>query len=334
MYTHLQQAETALARFTGPVAARSVLQEQASALGVPLEAVDAHTYPSVIERVAAMLEELVGRSAAADFRAEALHGSPSAIPLSPGLRVWRIVLIIIGCAGLVLATGWLELPLFGLDLLQGLVSGLAFACLLRTASASAAGDRSWRFLAAGMGLNACAFLYYWYLEAFKGLEDPFPTVADLFWLLSALALVAGVVWASGRLRHYGLVHNPVASSRGIGVAAVVAVVLITELSVFRVDPSNLGFAISLLYPVLDLVTVGAALMVLRGLHRLGRGRLAVPWRIIAIGMIPATASDLLYAVLRPLGTYQSGSLTDLGWLLESLLMVWAALEMGALQARE
>jgi diguanylate cyclase (GGDEF)-like protein/PAS domain S-box-containing protein len=82
----------------------------------------------------------------------------------------------------------------------------------------------------------------------------------------------------------------------------------------------LAAVIAVAYPVADIVLAAIALSVLARL----RGRERAQPLCLAAGLLAFVVADSAFAVMSMNGTYHSGALTDLGWVLGPLLMAAAA----------
>jgi len=134
-----------------------------------------------------------------------------------------------------------------------------------------------------------------------GQRLPYPSLADVAWLLGYAAIAAGLI-----LRYRSFQMKP---GRGwsfalfwlFAASATLIVILVIVPIVRASDPSHLsGAAVNALYPIGDLaITIGALTLALL----LTGGALSVPWSLIAAGLLCAAVSDLLYVYSLSQGTY-------------------------------
>lgn len=187
-------------------------------------------------------------------------------------------------------------------------------------------------LAIGLGMAALVAgdVVYWLIESVMGLE-PYPSVADVFYLLSFPLLGGGLVLA---LRAFSRGLRPVAPiAASAAVSALVTAVL--WVPVFRplASDSNVSMlekALGMAYPLGDLwLLLFPALALALALGRFGGGRLALPWVVIAAGSFVMVATDTVYTLLDYSGSYVSGSLVDAGWWL-----AYAAMGLGLVALAE
>lgn len=206
--------------------------------------------------------------------------------------------------GLYVAVGVLTLPVYFLT--NGVASAVAYVLSAGLAAiALVAGpllhrprsSRPWRYLAAGQA----AFLVgdaTWFTAEVAGLEMPYPSAADAFYVVAYPLLVAGIglfIWR----RQTGHRIAPLVDALAVGVAG--AVLLWTAL----VEPLIHDATIPLLekaaliaYPMGDAVLLGGAAYLL-----LGGGHARRAQRLLAVAMTLLLTADLLY----------SGMLVDVGY---------------------
>ena len=193
----------------------------------------------------------------------------------------------------------------------------ALACLLRAVAVRR--DRlAWALIGAGTVSWAGGELYWSF-----GLPDqgaPYPSVADLLYLLNYPLAIAGVGilarrWIGGaRLQLGTIVDGAIA---GVGAAALGAALLGPALAILaREDPAR-AF-VDAAYPLGDVVMIAAvaAAAVVLGWRR--------DWIPLALGLIAIAAADGLYLYLEATSGYVEGTLLDSGWLIGAALLALAA----------
>jgi diguanylate cyclase (GGDEF)-like protein/PAS domain S-box-containing protein len=172
----------------------------------------------------------------------------------------------------------------------------------------------WILLALGQALAASGDLIWSYDQTVRGIETPFPSLADALYLSGVAVLCAGVLL---------LAHAH--AGRWDRVAAIDTAILAVGggliIWVFLVDPQWDNTArplverlVATAYPAIDLLILAAALGVAL---RLG-GRTVV-LRLLVAALASTCAADAAYAVLLAQGRYQSGHPIDAGWLLAYVL---------------
>ncbi len=207
--------------------------------------------------------------------------------------------------------------------------GTAVAAVIGTLLCVRAADRNrdhrsfWLLLAASLAcwsVGECIWAIY---ELVLRTEVPFPSPADIGYLLAipfaVAAMVAyptndgprpsnqlrvivdGLIIASSVLYvSWAYVLGPIAHERGV---------------------STLATLVTIAYPVGDVVIASVAL------NAVHRGNLAgrAPLMLVAAGMLLNAGSDSVFAYLTQLGHYTTGELVDAGWFAAYLLIALAAL---------
>jgi diguanylate cyclase len=209
------------------------------------------------------------------------------------------------------------------------VCGLfATGCAVWAARTSGGRQRwGWALMATGLGGWVFGDTVWAYYELVAGLDvAPFPSVSDVGYLLfpvaAGAALVVFRISAGGLSGIRTLLDGVVLAgslfliSWAIGLHAVVAAG--TD------DP--LGFAISLAYPLSDIVLLTMSVVLL--LRSSARQRPAIT--VLTVGIIAMSLSDSAFAYLAEDSLYVSGHLVDVGWLVGLTSMgVAATLAVGA-----
>jgi hypothetical protein len=141
-------------------------------------------------------------------------------------------------------------------------------------------------------------------ELTGNLDVPYPSVADVAWLIGYLPLFLSI-----GLQHRSL-RAPIPRRSWVlyavlMTAAVVAAVWLVIAPILS-DPAAgtpVELFFSLAYPVGDLILLSMTMLL--ALNFLG-GQLALPWAVIAAGMLLHSVSDLLFAYLEWNGLYYPG----------------------------
>ena len=178
----------------------------------------------------------------------------------------------------------------------------------------------WLLLAAGLTLTAIGDWTWIVLDRVYGLE-PFPSVADLFYLSGMGLTVAAVVWmVRGRI--------PGGDRAGVLDALIVAVGVGLVSWTFLMAPiaadpnAAIGeIAVALAYPMLDILMLGVLVRVV-----LSPGRREVSLTLIIGALAAYLASDFPYAVMTLSDAYVTGHVVDAGWLMGAVLWGAAALD--------
>lgn len=186
----------------------------------------------------------------------------------------------------------------------------------------------WLLLAAGIAFFVIGDAVFAWYDA-RDVRAPFPGVPDLIYLLAYPLLFVAV----GKLVHRSGVREAAAwLDAGIwtGGAVVAAWLPLLEPYVHDTGLTNAQRVTALAYPCMDLV------LLLLVIHQLssGRGR-TTPHRLVLVSLVGLLLADVAFGIRSLDGTYRSGELTDIGWLVSYLALGAAALHpsMAALTAR-
>ncbi|MCU1656425.1 MAG: sensor-containing diguanylate cyclase/phosphodiesterase [Pseudonocardiales bacterium] len=256
---------------------------------------------------------------------------PDALPLArarrplPASRVQLYVAVLASVAFIAFATVLLT-HLGGsgrvrtIDDLTQLVAAAFAGAAAGWAALQASGRmrRSWIAVSGGAFAWALGQAVWCYYELISGRSTPFPSAADAGFLLFPLGSVIGL-WL------YPSEHGAGARRRWlldacIVVTALVAVSWATTLGAVAHEggDSRFAFAVSLAYPIGDIVVLTMALTALcrPSTHR---GQLV----LLSVAMSAMSLGDSCFTYLTAIGKYQTGGPTDLGWVAAFLLLAVA-----------
>jgi diguanylate cyclase (GGDEF)-like protein len=247
-------------------------------------------------------------------------------PKQPGNRLTTITLVV----GALLVVGYFLLPSPDLqDLYYQLPETLAFFAVLAGVLIYRPPDvRPWLLLAAGIALTTAGDWTWVILARIYNLE-PFPSIADGFYLSGMGLTVVAVVWmVRGRI--------PEGDRAGLVDALIVAVGVGLVSWTFLMAPivadasalmAEIAFALA--YPMLDILLLGVLVRIL-----LAPGP-RVPSLTFLLGAIVAfLVSDFPYAFLAITDGYYTGHIVDAGWLIGAVLWAAAALHPSMRQVAE
>jgi len=192
----------------------------------------------------------------------------------------------------------------------------ALAVLAGIALHRPADARPWIALATGLALTAAGDWTWVILDRVYGIE-PFPSVADIFYLSGMGVTVGAVLWlVRGRV--------PGGDRAGMLDALIVAVGVGLVSWIFFIEPivadpelSIVEIAMALAYPVLDLLLLSVLVRLF-----LAPGRRVPALELLIGGFVFFLASDFPYAFLALTDAYAVGQPVDAGWLIGSVL--WGA----------
>ena len=178
----------------------------------------------------------------------------------------------------------------------------------------------WLLLAAGLTLTAVGDWTWIALERVYGIE-PFPSVADAFYLGGMGLIAAAVLWmVRGRI--------PDGDRAGVLDALIVAVGVGLVSWTFLMapiveDPSAAvgEIAVALAYPMIDILLLGVLVRVV-----LAPGKREVSLTLIIGALAAYLAADFPYAAMSLSDAYVTGHIVDAGWLIGAVLWGTAALD--------
>ena len=215
-------------------------------------------------------------------------------------------------------TVWLD------DIGEGVAAAIGAAgCAWAAISTTGRLRRAWYLLGAASASWAVGEgIWCWYQLA-RNVEVPFPSLADLFFLLAVPLMAGGVLSA----RRSSLEPSPGASehcSTGRSSRARSCSSVGRPLSAWRWNSggeSSAARVVGLAYPVGDVITATVALTALTRVRGTYRRQLV----LLAAGVISLAVADSMFAYLTQNGTYGNGNWLDTGWVAGFLLIGLAAL---------
>ncbi len=212
------------------------------------------------------------------------------------------------------------------DVIFAIGSGLAAIGLLYGASNSIGRTRkAWMVLAIAQIVYALGDVSWAVIEA--GLrENPFPSVADVFYLAFYPIFALGI---------FLLPTVPLSSRERIKFLLDAGIVVIASIFLFWVfmiapiiasnESVDLSLVVSVAYPVMDLVVLAAFMeLIFRKLSFAG----SKPLFLLAFGLVIWLIADVIFSIQTQAGTYVSSSLLDTLWLISDMLFLLA----GVMQA--
>jgi diguanylate cyclase len=197
----------------------------------------------------------------------------------------------------------------------------AVACAVAARRSTGHRRAAWWWLSASTGSWAVGQLVWTWYEVALDREVPFPSLADIGFLVSPLAAAVGlVVWLGTQS------DQLVARGRDVMDGVIIAVSLlvlswVTTLGsvVAGGGTSGLPMALSLAYPIGDLIL---ATLVLIALAR-GSGAERATLAVLGLGLGGLAFADSAYVYLTSVGAYTSAGLISSGWVFGFLLVAAA-----------
>ena len=225
----------------------------------------------------------------------------------------------------------LSVPLYGVWMLAVVIAFYAYpaghlvlwALLgLSSAAAIAAGVRRyrpahpfpWWLLAVAVVVFAAGDTTYNVLTTILGQDNPFPSLADVFYLAMYPAAAGGLLLLI-RHRTGGRDRGSLLDALSLTTAlALLSWIVLISPYVRDPDLTWLERAISIAYPLGDVLMLAT---LARLIITAGRNRAAV---LLGLGTVGLTVSDVLYGLGQLGGSWQIGSASDLGWVI--FYVVW------------
>ncbi|MEV0899153.1 bifunctional diguanylate cyclase/phosphodiesterase [Actinoplanes sp. NPDC049802] len=172
----------------------------------------------------------------------------------------------------------------------------------------------WQIIAAGLALSGIGDIIFAGYTA-RGVQAPFPSAADGFYLLAHLAIAAGAALLAARSGRTAFLDSAVILAPFAGIAWLLVVdPLVTA------GGTPLARFLAVASPAATLVVLYCALAVALGVELRAPG---VRW--LLTGLIAWFVSDALYTHQSLTGTYAEGKLIDLGWMAMPILIATAGL---------
>ncbi len=139
--------------------------------------------------------------------------------------------------------------------------------------------------------------------------NPFPSIADGFWLAGYAPLICAVLIQSWPFREFLLSRRMLTVIMGvICVAGLLLAALIPQTYASSLGQSVLSVVVGLAYPLLDVALLVVALPIL---FLYGRGTFWRPFLFVTIGLILTFLGDILFTWASLNGIYYDGSYLEL-----------------------
>ena len=206
-----------------------------------------------------------------------------------------------------------------LQTVSALVAGLVCAArrLAGSTPAGAADGSRWPLPSSGWGAGQA---YWSWSEIVAKAETPFPSIADVGFLVFPLAAAVAVV-SFQRGTSFGR-----ARLRAVSDGLIVATALFILSWALVLGPvyqtggdTTFAFVVALAYPIGDLIVMALVLLLLSRMVG-NRG----PMLILSAGLLAMVIADSGFAYLSTSGNYHTGSIIDVGWVAAFLLCAVAA----------
>ncbi|MCX6680324.1 MAG: ATP-binding protein [Methanothrix sp.] len=203
------------------------------------------------------------------------------------------------------------------DVFVTMISGLAATALFYTARRLVGRARkAWIMIAAAMLFNTLGDLS-WSVIEFVLHQNPFPSFADIGYLMFYPLFALGI-FLLPEVPFSPREKIKILLDAGIVIVSITLVfwVLLIAPIVISIEVFDLESAVSLAYPVMDLLLFIALIELLyRKLDSRGQG----PIIILALSSAILILTDVIFSIQTQQGTFVSGGLLDSGWVMSYLL---------------
>lgn len=155
---------------------------------------------------------------------------------------------------------------------------------------------AWKFFLLGFGLWAAAEFIWFFYEGVLGV-DPFPSLADLFWLAGYLPLAMGLIMYVMEIKAKDIFRNFLVSITGV-TASTFAIIFIFGVNVFPSDVSLFEGILLLAYPIGDIFLLLLSVLLLKAAlkHKEHRQQF-VSWACLAGGFLLFAVYDIMFSYL-------------------------------------
>jgi len=154
-----------------------------------------------------------------------------------------------------------------------------------------------------------------------GTEGPFPSIADLIWIMGYIPLAIMLTQIIRRFDDFIQPNQYLATFFGTLIGTILILVPLSMTTVkIGEDESLLGLAVLIAYPSLDMVIVALCVFVIIIFRK---SLIRYHWFLIILGILVFTAGDILFALFESFGIYFSGSIPDVLFLYSYFLFAGA-----------
>ncbi len=162
--------------------------------------------------------------------------------------------------------------------------------------------------------------FFWMMYEVMLKQEPFPSIADLFYLLFYPLMWLGLYnYPRGRLEKLSATSIYLDNAIVIIGSGLVMWSLTIAPTINSNGENLLSYVVSILYPVLGMILLWSVFIFFR-IH-LNQGA-SVATLLLGLGLMADIASDTMFAIFYT--TYQSGSWIDLGWVIGCILIMCSA----------
>lgn len=246
------------------------------------------------------------------------------------------VAVVAGMGIIALETIWLTRELGGAfattvfsDLIDIPLLAVAVAACVSAGKRSSGQTRAgWTLLGVGLAAWGAGQLTWAYYELLRGVEVPFPSLADVGYL----GLIPFTAW--GMLRLPAAPRSRAGRTRALLDGLIIATSLFALSWALVLGPlyqsesaSVVEKALGLAYPFGDILLIGVVLFVAARASRAERATIS----LIGSGLVVLALADSVFTYLTINDTYVTGNLVDVGWTAGFVLIGLGALRAGPAQ---
>lgn len=162
--------------------------------------------------------------------------------------------------------------------------------------------KSARWFALGFFLWFLGEATWSFYALFLGVEIPYPSIADVFWLVGYPLVLAGMVSFLLRFR-FAITGKSLMMAVGVSTAAIGLIAAFLIIPVISISSDLVLNIVGLAYPILDIALLYAPIV---GALLFRGGKLARGWYWLAAGAILYSFADILFSYLTATGAYYDG----------------------------
>jgi len=182
-----------------------------------------------------------------------------------------------------------DLPIFVISLTAVLLSFCIFKHKFDSRGA-------WKFFLLGFALWATAEFVWFLYEGVLGIIDPWPSLADVFWVAGYLPLAIGLFMYAKDAKAKNLFKNFLASVTGVAGSSL-ALIFIFGVNVFPSDVSFFEGILLLAYPIGDIFLLLLSLFLLETVFKHKQGPEFVSWLCLSGGFLLFAIYDIMFSYL-------------------------------------
>ncbi|RPJ04210.1 MAG: hypothetical protein EHM28_13835 [Spirochaetaceae bacterium] len=195
---------------------------------------------------------------------------------------------------------------------------------------------AWMAIWVGIAASGTAEGIYLVLKMILGIDvdSIVPSLADIFWMIGYLPILAGFIMFINGYRKSGLpVGNGMKFLPAFIIAfAIAAGLILWVFSPIFEDPETewIAKAVYFYYPLFDFFVLIPAGILILITTQFRKGLLSIPWKLLALAILCWAAADIAYSMLSWQDLYNEGNFIDLLWNASYLLVGAAGLYQKAL----